>query len=140
MRKFCALGITTFYLLLTTGVYACLLHCTTEYLSLHLGTVPEIHQSDQDHGKGHEKDDDDDCRSGDCDCCYHHGVYVVKENFSSAFDFQFSIVHAAIIPLNKSYFIYTPEIVKNPVTWPRATGPPFLFSEPLYISNRTLLI
>lgn len=139
MRKLCALGLTTFYLLLTTGVYACLLHCTTEYLSSHLGKVQEIHQSDQDHGKGQEKDEDD-CRSGDCDCCYHHGVYVVKENFSPAFDFQFSIAHVALVPLSQLHFFYIPQIVKKTVTWPRATGPPFLFSEPLYISNRTLLI
>jgi hypothetical protein len=138
MKKICALAITAFYLLLTTGIYACLLHCTASYLFTNTAAARQMHQSHHDAGKDQDKDDD--CKSGNCDCCYHHGTYVVKENFSSNFDFQFSIGQAAVMLPVKVHLFYVPQVIANLKSWPRATGPPFVASQPIYIYNKTLLI
>ncbi|QEC78805.1 hypothetical protein [Mucilaginibacter ginsenosidivorax] len=138
MKKIGALVITAFYLLLTTGVYTCVLHCTTGYLVANLAPPKQAHHSHQDAGK--DQDDDDDCKSDNCNCCYHHGTYVVKENFSPGFDFQFAIGQVAVmLPVNMHVF-HVPQATAKSKNWPRATGPPFVASQPIYIYNKTLLI
>jgi hypothetical protein len=139
MRKICALIITSFYLLLSTGAYACLLHCTTDYLAAQL----ENKQATQITGKDHaheEKDSDEDCGTGNCTCCYHHGTYVVKENSTITTHFIFPPADLGIVLLNTEGFFYIPLKMANKVSWPKATGPPFLHNQPIYISNKTLLI
>ena len=138
MKKICALAFIAFYLLLTTGAYACLLHCTTGYLFTQFATVEEVHHTHPDAGKSKHKDSN--CKSDNCDCCYRHGTYVVKENFNPGFDFQFSIDQVAIMLPVKTHFFYVPQVVAKSKNWPRATGPPFVASQHIYITNRTLLI
>ncbi|MBD1395095.1 hypothetical protein [Mucilaginibacter glaciei] len=139
MKKNCAIIMTSFYLLLTTGVYACLLHCTADYISENLLKSAAIHAVTEEHEQD-EKGEDDDCRKGDCDCCYHHGSYVVKENYHPVADYKLTAIHVAIIPSDRQLFFYVPEIFTPVISWPRSTGPPYFRSRPLYISNRTLLI
>ncbi len=139
MRKICALIMTSFYLLLSTGAYACLLHCTTDYLSAQLENKSEKQGKSEDHGHD-EKDSDDDCSTGNCNCCYHHGTYVVKENSTITTHFIFSPTDFAIVLFHTDGFFYIPLKSTYKVSWPRSTGPPFLSTRPIYISNRTLLI
>lgn len=140
MRKLCVFGLTAFYLLLTTGTYSCLLHCSTEFVFSKLGVIEESHESaENDSHKGDSDKEDEKC-GDDCSCCYHHGTYVVNENFSSSVDFQFSIVHIAISHPTSIKFALIPTIVGTSVSWPSTTGPPFIVSQPIYISNNALLI
>jgi len=140
MRKFCALLMTSFYLLLTTGAYECLLHCTADLVFSQFNESRQLHPANDDHDQAKQADDDD-CKKGDCTCCYHHGNYVVKENFRATIDFQFSVSQIALAPRNQErYSSFISEIIKPSICWPRSTGPPFLFRQPIYISNRTLLI
>lgn len=139
MRKICALIMTSFYLLLSTGAYACLLHCTTDYLSSRLETKSEVHVSENEHAHD-EQESDDDCSKGDCNCCYHHGTYVVKENAKIVTHFVLQPADFAIVILRTENLLFVPLMMTNAVSWPRSTGPPFVASQRLYISNRTLLI
>lgn len=138
-KKLGVFGLIAFYLLLTTGTYACLLHCATEFLSSQLGIEQENHKSAVDNDKGDAGKDDEKC-GDDCSCCYHHGTYVVNENFGGSPDFQFSIVHVALLQPAPAQFTAIPAIIDNSIRWPGATGPPFGFSQPIYISNHSLLI
>jgi hypothetical protein len=139
-KKLGVFGLIAFYLLLTTGTYTCLLHCTTEFLSSQLSIEQASHKLavDNDHKEDAGKDDEK-C-GDDCSCCYHHGTYVVNENFNGSPDFQFSIVHFAILQPAPAQFSAIPAIISNSIRWPGATGPPFIFRQPIYISNRSLLI
>ncbi|RWY48352.1 hypothetical protein [Mucilaginibacter gilvus] len=130
---------TSFYLLLSTGGYACLLHCTTDYLATQLENKQEAHVTGKDHPHN-ESESDEDCATGDCNCCYHHGTYVVKENAKITTHFIFSPTALAIVLFHTEGFSYIPLKITANVSWPRSTGPPFPRSSPLYISNRTLLI
>lgn len=139
MKKFCALLMTLFYLLLSTGAYACLLHCTTDYLATRLENKQKSHISGNDHPHD-EKEGDDDCKKGDCNCCYHHGNYVIKENEKVTTHFVFQSADFVIAILHTGDFPCIALSISTNVSWPRATGPPFLRSQPLYISNKTFLI
>src|SRR5438067_1480747 len=138
MKKIIALAFIAFYLLLTTGAYACLLHCTTGYFFAQLATVGQVNHTHSSARKSQHKDDN--CKSDNCDCCYRHGTYVVKENFNPGFDFQFTIGQAAIILPVNTHFFCLPLVVTKSKNWPKATGPPFVASRRIYITNRTLLI
>lgn len=140
MRKTWAIILTAFYLSLTTGTYACLLHCSTDFLVTQLGSDTEIRGHENEGIHEQAEDDDEDCRSGNCSCCYHHGTYVINENCHVQAQFTFSAMYAAPLPVGNMARPDVPLAVKAHVNWPRATGPPFLFGQPLYISNRTLLI
>ncbi|WP_295800573.1 hypothetical protein [Mucilaginibacter sp.] len=140
MRRLCVFSLTAFYLLLTTGTYSCLLHCTTEFVFSKLGIIVQSHETAEDDAHKGDSDKDDEKCGDDCSCCYHHGTYVVNENFSGSPEFQFSIVHLAILEPAPAQFAPIPTIIGNSIRWPGATGPPFVFSQPIYISNHSLLI
>ncbi|MEO7212008.1 MAG: hypothetical protein ABIX36_04360 [Mucilaginibacter sp.] len=130
---------TLFYLLLSTGAYACLLHCATDYLATRLENRQEAQVTDKDQAHN-EKEGDEDCRNGECNCCYHHGTYVVKENAKIGSHFSFHPTDLGILLLQTESCLYIPLKIANKVSWPRPNGPPFLRSQPIYLSNQSLLI
>ncbi|QEM06111.1 hypothetical protein DIU31_022305 [Mucilaginibacter rubeus] len=130
---------TSFYLLLSTGAYACLLHCATDYFYVQLAKNGEAFVSGNDHTHD-EKESDEDCKKGDCNCCYHHGTYVVKENAKAHAHFTFRPADVATAILQADTALYIPLHITSRISWPRPTGPPFLHSQPIYISNKALLI
>lgn len=138
MRKTCAIMMTLFYLSLTTGIYTCLLHCTADFIQQHTYSQ-DSHFTAKEHVED-EDDEDESCRKGDCNCCYHHGTYVVKENLHPVGSFSFPAAHIAVITFNWERFFNVRETFTPLISWPRSTGPPFLSTQPIYISNRTLLI
>jgi hypothetical protein len=81
MKKAAILSIAAFYLLLTTGMYVCILHCTVVYF---VRPATAMHDKDCEAHKGKEHTP---CKNG-CDCCKKHGTYVIKENIKPASDFQ----------------------------------------------------
>ncbi|MEO6852222.1 hypothetical protein [Mucilaginibacter sp. UYCu711] len=139
MKKICAFCLTAFYLLLASGGYECVLHCTAEYLFTDKIEVFVSKDTDTNNKKGEATEDDDKC-GADCTCCYHHGTYVVRENINAVVGFQLSAIHISLVPFvaDKVYFI--PQIVNNSISWPRATGPPFISGTAIYLANQTFLI
>lgn len=80
IKKTAALSLAAFYLLLTTGMFVCLMHCATESVMAKPG-MQMAGMSDHQH-KSH-------CDTGQgCDCCKHHGSFVIKENLKPGFDYQ----------------------------------------------------
>lgn len=153
MRKIGAISLATFYLLLTTGVFACLLHCTEAYLFTSAKTSEfqhADHDEDSDHHNEQEKSSShkadhqgkkDDCGAGkDCNCCEKHGTYVVKENVNSSFEFGAIALTIALNPTSLNDFSFIPEFSNELVTWPHTTGPPAGSQPPIYIKIRSLLI
>ncbi|QHS55249.1 hypothetical protein GWR56_06730 [Mucilaginibacter sp. 14171R-50] len=139
MKKICAIALISFYLLLATGAYACVLHCATDYFAAKFEDKHNGHPADSDHRQD-DKESDEDCRSGNCNCCYHHGTYVVKEVAKSATHFSLTLNDFGIPLLPNDDFFYIPLKITNKVSWPRATGPPFVSSRPIYLFKRTFLI
>ncbi|TFF37084.1 hypothetical protein [Mucilaginibacter psychrotolerans] len=146
MKKLRASFIIAFYLLLSTGAYACMLHCSTEYL-FSLFTVTQqtdahaMHGMEEPHKHSEAKaaEPKEDC-GDDCNCCYRHGVYTVRENFTPPADFEVLVAIYELPPLPKDIPFTCPAAVANGVVWPKSTGPPITSKEPIYILTRTLLI
>ena len=141
MRKFGALSLATFYLLLTTGVFVCLVHCSAEYLFV--SPKISLHEHDgnyQAHEKNEAKHHHKPCgKDKDCACCNHHGTYVITENLNNP-DFVLSIIQIAVSPVSFQQLSLTPIISERLIEWPDATGPPDKSTPPIYIANRSLLI
>jgi hypothetical protein len=156
MRKFGAISLATFYLLLTTGMFVCLVHCSAEYLFAGSGHQLSVHNDDgddddHDHaiaaghhdghppGKGH--DHKTSCGEGSgCSCCNQHGSYVVKENISEPLNHSLTGVLIAFYPIPYQLLPAGLEIYQRQVSWLNATGPPRGPYQPLYISYRSFLI
>jgi hypothetical protein len=118
MKKSCALALAAFYMVITTSVYTCLVHCTAKYLFSTLGIEQQIHQSNKDRDKD-EKDNDD-----DHNCSNPYRFYAAQKNFNSSFGFQFAIIHAALVQLKSHCFFYIPERPQDQAGWTPANGPP----------------
>lgn len=150
MRKSGALSMAAFYLLLTTGTFVCLLHCTGAYfLSNPQFSFQEHHEHENDadhdddhhHGTGDSRHHKKLCTDGkDCNCCDKHGNYVIKENLNYASASQLTALHFAVLPLSYQQFSILPSISGTLITWPHTTDPPGASKPPLYIYNRSLLI
>jgi hypothetical protein len=151
MRKIGAISLAAFYLMLTTGMFVCLIHCGTEYLLAK--TVNQTAQHDADNegatpaGHHHEHDKSEthhhknSCGKGkDCSCCNRHGNYVIKENINSTLAFQLTALQAAVYPTPYQSLAPIQGIHHEKNLWLNATGPPILTNQPLYISYRSLLI
>jgi hypothetical protein len=75
MKKAAILSIAAFYLLLTTGMFVCMVHCAGQsFFQPKMAMQAMNHEEHQ--GKQHKHSPKD----KDCDCCKKHGNYVIKEN------------------------------------------------------------
>lgn len=157
MRKFGAFGLAAFYLLLTTGMFVCLVHCGAEFLlekSGHELTALALDDHmgdghDEESLAGHDSDHHEDkehghkksCGEGkDCSCCNQHGNYVIKENSSASMEFQLSALQVAVIFLPYDSAAPVRGIYEAKVSWLNATGPPRSAVQPLFLKYRSLLI
>lgn len=154
MKKISAISVAAFYLLLTTGLYVCILHCTADYF---LGTHQNIaasqstgnkhgdgesdhHQEKSDHhGKKSEKDDKECGGDANCSCCNQHGQYAIKENIQTSAKIHLAV---ATLTLGQTSILTNanPSTEILDMTWPHGNAPPFSPKKPIYISNRSLLI
>ncbi|HTN20716.1 MAG TPA: hypothetical protein VL125_09585 [Pelobium sp.] len=141
MRNTCAISFAAFYLLLTTGMYVCILHCTGEYLF----TLPASnhHYSEEakphDETKPHSHEKGPCSKDEDCKCCNQHNQYAISENIQTAGSPFFSAI--AILSFanpTKDFFSAYREL--KPIDWPKGNAPPGVLKIPLYVTNRTLLI
>ncbi|MEZ2334611.1 hypothetical protein AB6735_03215 [Mucilaginibacter sp. RCC_168] len=157
MRKASAFVLATFYLLLSTGAFACIVHCTSKIFfssnneisqntsdrcddkkrpdSLYLSSFNHKQSADTSHR--HKKDD---CGPGkNCDCCKKHGMYVVRENVQTSWQNNLIELVAALPPVTvkQTEFKSVPVLLHD---YPRATGPPVVNYLPIYLKVRSLLI
>jgi hypothetical protein len=86
MKRIAILSLTAFYLLLTTGMFVCTMHCSAESL---MTKVPmQMSSKKTDHCKNDK----------DCDCCKKHSSFVIKENLKPDFTIQFGQQPISTIP------------------------------------------
>ena len=82
MKKFAALILASFYLLLTTGMFMCLVSCGSsqlmEVLASNVPSESHCHNEKENHSqeRGTEPCNGDES----CSCCKQHGTFIVKEN------------------------------------------------------------
>ena len=133
MKKAAIFSITAFYLLLTTGMFVCIVHCAAEKFL----TKPAMTMAGADmHMHGAKKHCDD---GKDCDCCKKHGTYVVKENLKPSFELQFTqtavLVHQQLIV---GYINYNVSI--SHALWFNGKAPPGKSGRSISILFRSLQV
>jgi len=141
MRKTCAISFAAFYLLLTTGMFVCIVHCAGEYILK--PQVSNNHHSEKakshHEAKPHSLKKEPCSKDKDCKCCDQHGQYAINENIQSTSSPFFAAVAILTFPSGtKDLFILHRE--GKSMDWPKGNAPPGILKIPLYISNRTLLI
>lgn len=141
MRNTCAISFAAFYLLLTTGMYVCILHCTGEYLFT--PPVSNHHYSEEakahDEAKQHSHEKEPCSKDKDCKCCNQHSQYAISENIQTVGSPFFSGIAILSFANHTKDFFSAYKDVKT-MDWPKGNAPPGILKIPLYISNRTLLI
>jgi hypothetical protein len=83
MKKAAILSIAAFYLLLTTGMFVCMVHCAAESFF-----QPKMAMHNAGHDDCDTKQHKHGAKDKDCACCNKHGNYTIKENIKPALDFQ----------------------------------------------------
>lgn len=141
MRKTCAISFAAFYLLLTTGMFVCIVHCAGEYLFKPKVSVnhhsEEAKSHDQATPHSHQKEP---CsKDKDCKCCDQHGQYAISENIQSPISPLFSAIAILTFSTDSKDFCIFHKEVKS-MDWPKGNAPPGILKIPLYISYCTLLI
>ena len=127
MKKAAALSITAFYLLLTTGMFVCMVHCTANSMVKQpamqmTGVVKSNCNSDKD-----------------CDCCKKHSAFIVKENLKAITDFQFAQTVAMIATIRVADFKVNSYFVEN-TSRADSNAPPGRSGKSISILFRSLLI
>jgi hypothetical protein len=135
MKRAAILSIAAFYLLLTTGMFVCILHCAGESFF-----QPKMAMQTMNHDAAHSKQHKHTCKDKDCDCCNKHGNYVIKENIKpTLIDVQAPLV--AVLPRQ---FNYTPVAVTYPMvnvlSLQYGKAPPGVSGKTISIQLRSLQI
>jgi hypothetical protein len=116
MKRAAIIGMGAFYLLLTTGMFVCIVHCA----AANLFKKPAMSMADPRADKENKKDCAD---SKECGCCKKHGEYTIKENIKPAFDYQFSPVAVLV-----NYATTTGYLLRKPMgrnfAWTERKAPP----------------
>lgn len=133
MKKAAIISITAFYLLFTTGIYICLLHCASEFLL----SKPVMQMSESNSCKRPSKMD---CK-GDKDhsCCKMQSNDVIKENTEIGSESHFSDILATINPLLPYHFAARPSLIIN-VCWADYNAPPWQSGKSRTIRFRSIQI
>ena len=135
MKRAAVLSIAAFYLLLTTGMFVCLIHCAGESFF-----QPRMAMQAMNHDAHHGKQHKHACKDKDCDCCNKHGNYVIKENIKPAL----VDVQAPQVAMLLQQFNYVPVTVAYkalnilPLLYGKA--PPGISGKALSIQLRSLQI
>ena len=141
MKK-AAVFMAAFYLLLVTGMYACVVSCGSGHIKELL--VSNVFYADhiETELKAHCKAKSERNCDGEegCPCCEKHGSYTVKENIKPDNNFELveiAALHEAICH-SFSFIAFSIEPPLN--AWPNSHSPPPDISQPIYIKFRCLLI
>lgn len=141
MKRIGALSFAAFYLMLTTGLFVCMLHCSGQSLFVQENT----HHAAAENILGHPAKSGTHAKScaddKDCKCCDEHGEYVIKENIKRTASVQLTAPSILLSLIQDSFpGLVLSEKLINAKKWQLDTGPPLYVKTPLYISNRVLLI
>jgi hypothetical protein len=128
MKKAAVIVMAAFYLLLTTGMFVCILHCTANvFVSKPLMVMDNAPSSKKE------------CTKHNCDCCKKHGEYVIKENLKPAPIAQFSPV-AVLITYATPQGRFTPKQRLTNYAWAHIKAPPGISGKAKSIQLRSLQI
>lgn len=134
MRKVGAIGFAAFYLLLSTGMFVCILHCSGTYLFKEKLTSSIDREQTHRHSEAHCN------KEKDCDCCDEHGEYVVKENIPTTKPTIDGFVPFCLVAYQYRFQFKLSVVKAESHTSRQNTGPPVLKKQPVYIINQTFLI
>lgn len=134
MKKAAIFGMAAFYLLLTTGMFVCIVHCAAESLiskpTMQMAHAGMAKHGDKKHCDGDSKDD----------CCKQHGSYVIKENLKPGFELQFAptvaMVHQPVI----ADYLATYTSQANNTSWTDGKAPPWKSGRLISIQFHSLQI
>lgn len=143
MKKQAAIFMAAFYLLLTTGMYVCVVSCGSshlrEFLAANVSSVSHSHDEKQNHCQDESKKDCD--GNEDCSCCKKHGDYIVKENIKP--DSTFQLLEIPVVAERTRYLVFCDDYSSVTTTneWPKIHAPPPPgISAPIFIKLHSLLI
>ena len=135
MKKAAIFSITAFYLLLTTGMFVCVMHCAAEKLFEKPGMQMQMAGSN---GSTHQSKH---CTYGDdCGCCKNHGSYAVRENLKPGYDLSFAQSVIAVQPVQLPEFLLSSPVYISDHLWQDVNAPPGKSGKSLAIQYRSLLI
>jgi len=129
MKKAAVLTITAFYLLLTTGMFVCMVHCAAE--NLLSPSAPPMAMT--------MKGNHDCCTKKEHNCAQKHGSYILKENLKSSIDLQFSQIAIILRPFVIAD-ITRPVATAQNTSWVLNNSPPGKSGRDIAILNQTFLI
>ena len=130
IKKATILGLAAFYLLLTSGMFVCAVHCTAE--ALLVKPARQMGGMVMQHSKN--------CMNGNnCDCCKKHGSFIVKENLRPGYTVAFdqTVLHFPQVRLSE--FNHSP-IINTSFLGHYGKAPPGISGRALAIKYRSLLI
>jgi hypothetical protein len=128
MKKAAALCTMAFYLLLTTGMYVCTLHCTTAQIAV----KPAMQMACAGH-KCCEK-------RKSADCPKKHGNFVIRENTKPGYQIRFSLPLLTLQPILPLFQIRSGAQLQGFQTaWTDNLAPPKP-GKAIVIQHRSLLI
>lgn len=141
MKKIGALSFAAFYLMLTTGMFVCMLHCSGQSLFVPEKTHCSAAKKETGLYKKSAADHKSCGASKAADCCDGHGEYVIKENIKRTIADELK-VPAMLLAVSLSSFpdLLVPDLLTGREKWNPDTGHPPDRKTPLYLSNRVLLI
>lgn len=117
MRRAAIISMAAFYLLLTTGMFVCIVHCSAQNLVL-APHMAKTHAGMAMHGGKKHCDG-----NKDCGCCKKHGNYIVKENIKPGFEVQFAQTGGPVVqPVTLYYYPNRPAI--STTSWTEGKAPP----------------
>jgi hypothetical protein len=135
MKKTAILSIAAFYLLLTTGMFVCLIHCAGESVF-----QPKMVMQAMNHATHHGKHHQHNTKDKDCDCCNKHSNYVIKENIKPA-TVDVQAPQLAALPRQFNYVPVTDAYTAlNILPLPYGKAPPGISGKALSIQLRSLQI
>lgn len=136
MKKLAIINMAAFYLLLTTGMFVCMVHCAGEYIfqpkmaMYEAGRDCNLKNTHQKKHCGKDKH---------CPCCQKHGNYVVKENVRPDFVHQEGdavfIAYFSLVFNNEVNFV-----ASKPITNLFANAPPGRSGRQISIIFRSLQV
>jgi hypothetical protein len=138
MKKTFALFTTSLYLLLIGGIYACVLHCTVDFVLANTDDDDGISYATEEQGQDKRKNDEDYPKDIG-NCCYHHLTNLVKGNKRAVCYSESTPAYLAFIPNEREGSHFFSENFTQTIRLP-TTETPVFFRHPIYILIHSLII
>jgi hypothetical protein len=131
MKRTAILTLTAFYLLLTSGMFVCAVHCSLAKLAVR----PEMQMA------GTPSCSKPCCADKQHNCSKKHGSFTIKENVKPGYQIRFNLPLLTLqpVPLAKDFNVRQIAVVRN-ASWENPNAPPFDSGKALSIKFHSLLI